>query len=62
MFIPGGTEADLYEFPHQALLGYNEGDPGEWGCGGSLISPNFVMTGKYPLIFSYDPMNWMSSD
>ena len=50
--IAGGTEADYYEFPHQALLGYNEGDPGEWGCGGSLVSPKFVLTGENFCIFS----------
>lgn len=42
----GGTEASAGEFPHQALLGYNQGSPNEWGCGGSLLSPKFVITGK----------------
>ena len=38
-------EANRYEFPHQALLGYETGEGIEWACGGSLISSNFVLTG-----------------
>lgn len=47
--IAGGTEAKAGEFPHQALLGYNEGDPSEWGCGGSLISDRFTLTAAHCL-------------
>ena len=39
-------KARRYEFPHQALLGYETGEGVEWTCGGSLISSNFVLTGK----------------
>jgi len=42
----GGTKANKYEFPHQALIGYKKADTDniEWFCGGSLISSNFVLT------------------
>jgi secreted trypsin-like serine protease len=39
----------LGEFPHQALLGYNRGNSWEWQCGGSLVSPDFVMTAAHCL-------------
>jgi V8-like Glu-specific endopeptidase len=45
----GGIEAKAGEFPHQALLGYNNGDANEWGCGGSLISSRFVITAAHCL-------------
>jgi len=46
----GGQEAKKYEFPHQALLGYQinknlTSNEVKWLCGGSLISPDFVLTG-----------------
>jgi len=42
------VEAKQYEFPHHALLGYENSDTGKvsWGCSGSLVSPNFVLSGK----------------
>lgn len=41
-------EAKRYEFPHHALLGFENSKSGKvtWGCSGSLVSPNFVLTGK----------------
>ena len=43
----GGTKAKKAEFPHQALLGYEKTLRGiKWLCGGSLVSQNFVLTGK----------------
>lgn len=36
----------MHEFPHQALLGYEKNEAVEWLCGGSLVSPDFVLTGN----------------
>ncbi|KAL7042188.1 hypothetical protein ACKWTF_001055 [Chironomus riparius] len=33
-----------FEFPHQAILGYQINDEVKWICSGSLISLNFVLT------------------
>jgi hypothetical protein len=48
----GGVVAKKYEFPHQALLGYNTSRGPEYFCGGSLISSNFILTGKVLPIFT----------
>ncbi|KAL7042181.1 hypothetical protein ACKWTF_001052 [Chironomus riparius] len=45
--VVGGEVANIYEFPHQALLGYNKGNPQEWLCGGSLVSHLFVLTAAH---------------
>ncbi|KAK4315102.1 hypothetical protein Pmani_013652 [Petrolisthes manimaculis] len=46
--IFGGKAADPEEFPHIAILGSKEGDlPINWGCGGSLISPHYVLTAAH---------------
>ncbi|KAB0801690.1 hypothetical protein PPYR_03881 [Photinus pyralis] len=45
--IVGGTEALTREFPHMALIGFdNKGKP-SWECGGSLISDEFVLTAAH---------------
>ncbi|XP_026279279.1 chymotrypsin-like protease CTRL-1 isoform X2 [Frankliniella occidentalis] len=44
-FIIGGVKAKAMEFPHMVLVGYDSDDGGiDYFCGGSLISPTFVLT------------------
>ncbi|XP_059051620.1 serine protease snake-like [Achroia grisella] len=43
--IVGGQSADQGEFPHMAAIGFTNFDGGyNFNCGGSLISPRFVLT------------------
>ncbi|KAJ8704802.1 hypothetical protein PYW08_012122 [Mythimna loreyi] len=44
--IIGGTEANIRDFPHMALVGWMKiQEPGySWKCGGSLISDRYVLT------------------
>lgn len=47
-FIVGGTVTFPGEFPHMALVGWQEADGSvAWNCGGSLISYNFIMTAAH---------------
>lgn len=47
--ILGGILASPNEFPHMALIGYQANNTNEiyWGCSGSLISENFVLTAAH---------------
>jgi secreted trypsin-like serine protease len=47
--VVGGILAELNEFPWMAALVYNEKLNGEQkiACGGSLISPNVIMTAAH---------------
>ncbi|XP_055849534.1 venom protease-like isoform X3 [Episyrphus balteatus] len=46
--VVGGEDANPREFPHMALMGC-PGSKGKymWDCGGSLISPNYVLTAAH---------------
>lgn len=45
--IVGGTESDVGEFPHAAVLGYDNLGEIEYNCGGALISESFVITAAH---------------
>ncbi|XP_049884268.1 venom protease-like [Pectinophora gossypiella] len=42
--IVGGEKASLGEFPHMAAIGWSNDESYQFNCGGSLISPRFVLT------------------
>lgn len=44
--IIGGTEARVGQFPYMVALILGLPNYGQSFCGGSIISPNFVLTGK----------------
>ncbi|KAJ8965353.1 hypothetical protein NQ314_004193 [Rhamnusium bicolor] len=47
--IIGGTEAQEREFPHMAVIGYEEslGSTTKWICGGSLISEQHILSAAH---------------
>ncbi|XP_059611814.1 uncharacterized protein LOC132258500 [Phlebotomus argentipes] len=57
--IVGGTLAGAREFPHMALIGF-EDNPILWKCGGTLISEKFVLTAGHCLSSQdYGPAKWI---
>ncbi|XP_025835383.1 uncharacterized protein LOC108736795 [Agrilus planipennis] len=47
LFVVGGVPSAEKEFPHMAALGYGSTKTVKWLCGGSLISPNFILTAAH---------------
>ncbi|XP_037035178.1 serine protease snake-like [Bradysia coprophila] len=45
--IVGGTEAKIREFPHMALIGFEDGTSIHWDCGGTLISEQYVLSAAH---------------
>ncbi|CAH1398755.1 unnamed protein product [Nezara viridula] len=50
--IVGGVDAKTKEFPHMALIGFEENKRKkiEWVCGGSLISPKFILSAAHCIL------------
>ncbi|XP_031618989.1 serine protease snake-like [Contarinia nasturtii] len=48
-FIVGGMKSEAGEFPHMAVIGWqqDENGPINWNCGGSLISYRFVLSAAH---------------
>ncbi|KAK3914160.1 Prostasin [Frankliniella fusca] len=47
------------EFPHMALVGFGNASDIQWTCGGSLISPTFVLSLALCLMHNGDRVEWV---
>ncbi|KAJ8707530.1 hypothetical protein PYW08_010782 [Mythimna loreyi] len=47
-FAVGGRNAERWEFPHMALIGYGDDvKTAQWLCGGTVISERFILTAAH---------------
>ncbi|XP_026327603.1 serine protease persephone-like [Hyposmocoma kahamanoa] len=47
LYIIGGELASLGEFPHMVAIGFDRGNGYEFDCGGTVVSPDYIITAAH---------------